>query len=103
MTLAMAEVPINQNHVEVTENLIRIQLKIMFLLFPSYIGHSDEVIWQRDGDQGNGWHRANISLVSDGPYRLVLQGSRGSTSTETGIALDDIRFSETSCCTYLTA
>lgn len=58
---------------------------------------NDEVIWQRNGDQGNGWHKGRISLISNTPYRLVLVGSRGTTEKETGIAVDDIVFDETPC------
>ncbi len=61
------------------------------------------MVLQRDGSQNNGWHEAQMSLMSEVRFRLVIETTRG--SGEAGdTAVDDISFHEGHCgnvCYYL--
>ncbi|XP_071506658.1 MAM and LDL-receptor class A domain-containing protein 1-like [Diadema antillarum] len=55
------------------------------------------------GDQGNFWHRASfqVSVASDGDYRLVIEGMPGSEDRD-DIAVDDITLHQDQACPAFT-
>ena len=54
-----------------------------------------KVILQRDGLQGNMWHRAHMTIVSDVEFTVTLEGQIAGDRSD--IAVDDISFTDGHC------
>ncbi|XP_054888696.1 LOW QUALITY PROTEIN: zonadhesin-like [Poeciliopsis prolifica] len=58
-------------------------------------GKQTTVLWRRRNDQGNVWHLAQVDFVGNGTFQIILEGQRG--TTESGVALDDIKLYRGGC------
>uniref|UniRef100_M4ALI1 Zonadhesin-like n=1 Tax=Xiphophorus maculatus TaxID=8083 RepID=M4ALI1_XIPMA len=53
------------------------------------------ILWRRRNDQGNVWHLAQVDLVGNGTFQIIFEGRNG--TTESGVALDDIKLHRGGC------
>lgn len=58
-------------------------------------------LWSKEGNQGQDWLSASITIVSDKPFAVVFEGVRGATYAS-DIAIDDIKYLDGSCETQTT-
>ncbi|CAF3694948.1 unnamed protein product, partial [Didymodactylos carnosus] len=76
-------------------------------VYTRYNGNLGELLWQREGDQGNEWRFGrvelsdNINLPNDAHYQLVVEGIVGK-SFYGDIAVDDLAVNAGSCPTSST-
>ena len=73
----------------VNENLESLTIK-------TSLADGSSVVFQRDGSQGNRWRRAQVAILSDTEYTLILEGSIGG-GIKSDIAIDDISFTDGPC------
>ncbi|XP_078458563.1 MAM domain-containing glycosylphosphatidylinositol anchor protein 2-like [Lampetra planeri] len=59
-------------------------------------GALDTQVWTRGGNQGDTWHRANVTITPPGPFQLIVEGIRGS-GVEGDIAIDDVTVVDGNC------
>lgn len=60
------------------------------------VGKTETLIWNLNGTQGNVWKRGERTIVSQTPYRIIIEGVRGKSYTG-DIAIDDIAFAKGYC------
>ncbi|XP_048582934.1 MAM and LDL-receptor class A domain-containing protein 2-like isoform X2 [Nematostella vectensis] len=56
----------------------------------------EQAVWSREGDQGQNWIQAKGIIASKVAFKIVFEGTRGSSYTG-DIALDDVKVSFTTC------
>ncbi|XP_023218145.1 MAM and LDL-receptor class A domain-containing protein 1-like isoform X2 [Centruroides sculpturatus] len=59
-------------------------------------GEKDRVIWEINGEAGNNWYTAQVSVSSATPYQLIFEGIVGVNSLG-NIAIDNISFHPGTC------
>ena len=67
----------------------------------SNLDHASEKVFVRDGSQGSTWLKARITVEMTSDYYILIRHTRGTMSVETGVAIDDIKFSTRACCKSL--
>ncbi|KAG5286596.1 hypothetical protein AALO_G00016710 [Alosa alosa] len=53
-------------------------------------------VWTKRNNQGDKWHKAEIDLMTTGPFQIILEGRRGTTELS-DVAVDDISLYRGSC------
>ncbi|XP_062407650.1 zonadhesin-like [Sardina pilchardus] len=53
-------------------------------------------VWTKRNNQGDEWHKAEIDLMTTGPFQIILEGRRGTTELS-DVAVDDIFLYRGSC------
>ncbi|KAL2097126.1 hypothetical protein ACEWY4_006333 [Coilia grayii] len=59
-------------------------------------GQLAQGVWTKRNDQGDQWHKAEINLMTTGPFQIILEGRRGTTE-QSDVAVDDIKLYRGSC------
>ena len=57
-----------------------------------------EKVFVRNGNQGGEWLQGRVSISMNSDYNIIIRHIRGDMSVETGVAIDDIKFSWGACC-----
>ena len=54
------------------------------------------LVWTLSGNQGNVWKQGEVTLTSKKPFRVLIEGVRGSSYTG-DVSLDDMYFQDGNC------
>lgn len=65
-----------------------------------FIAGTPQTIFEREESQGYNYHKATVAIIMTQPYYIEIIHERGDITQETGLAIDDIQLSASSCCKW---